>query len=154
MSARYQEGRPQMNQKSFFSSFSTCFRHAFNSFSQLFAFSCFSLFLTSERPASLRAVKRPLPAKRSGEGWGEGCVLVTSRRRYSDLRHLRGQDEACLSLRAAEKGVPVTSRRRYKPNPKGIFIKCRYSDTKPYSSLKPSAPKNKQFQTIAANYLL
>jgi hypothetical protein len=29
---------------------------------------------------SLRAVELPLPAKRSGEGWGEGCVLVTSRR--------------------------------------------------------------------------
>jgi hypothetical protein len=46
----------------------------------------------------------------------------------SNLRHLRGQD---------------------KPNPKGIFIKCRYSDTKRFFSLKPSAPKNKLSQTEA-----
>jgi hypothetical protein len=37
-----------------------------------------------------------------------------------------------------------------KPNPKRIFIKCRYTDTKPCSSLKPSAPKNKPSQTRRA----
>jgi hypothetical protein len=35
-----------------------------------------------------------------------------------------------------------------KPNPKGILSQCRYTDIKPCSSLKPSAPKNKPSQTV------
>jgi hypothetical protein len=35
----------------------------------------------------------------------------------------------------------------YKPNPKGIFVQCRYSDKRRNFNLKPSAPKNKPSQT-------
>jgi hypothetical protein len=56
----------------------------------------------------------------------------------SKIRQLLITSEV-LSLRAAD---PF-----YKPNPKGILSQCRYTDTKPCSSLKPSAPKNKPFQT-------
>jgi hypothetical protein len=51
------------------------------------------------QPQAIRAKKQtfsnlllPLPAKRSGEGWGEGCVPV----------NLAADTEACLSLRAAD----------------------------------------------------
>jgi hypothetical protein len=37
----------------------------------------------------------------------------------------------------------------FKPNPKGIFVQCPYSDKSRFFSLKPSAPKNKPFQTEA-----
>jgi hypothetical protein len=36
----------------------------------------------------------------------------------------------------------------FKPNPKGIFVQCPYSDKSRFFSLKPSTPKNKPFQTI------
>jgi hypothetical protein len=35
----------------------------------------------------------------------------------------------------------------YKPNPKGIFMQCRYNDTRIFLSLKTSTPKHKPFQT-------
>jgi hypothetical protein len=54
---------------------------------------------------------------------------------------------------AAERGllslrVEVGRGEGYKPNSKGIFMQCPYSDKRRFSSLKPSAPKNKPFQTI------
>jgi hypothetical protein len=39
---------------------------------------------------------------------------------------------------------------RHKPNSKGILSQCRYTDTKHFSSLKPSALKNKPSQTRRA----
>jgi hypothetical protein len=100
---------------------SPCFRHAFNSFSQTFAFSCFSLFFPSNAPFvpptvlqteskgnfclmtlySHKSLFQPQALHAKKQTFSNSACL-SLRAADSDLRHLRGQEEACLSLRAAE----------------------------------------------------
>jgi hypothetical protein len=58
--------------------------------------------------------------------------------------------QSCRRERVRDGGCAAeTTCCRHKPNPKGIFVQCPYSDKRHFSSLKPPAPKNKPFQTEA-----
>jgi hypothetical protein len=106
----------------------TWIQQAFNIFSLFSANLCHSSFSPQKFANYLSRVKR----------------AVTSRRRCSlSQRSVRG---GVLSLCAAESDLPHLGGQD-KPNSKGIFVQCRYSVTKRFSSLKPSAPKNKPAQT-------
>jgi hypothetical protein len=59
--------------------------------------------------------------------------------------------EACCHFAPPKGGLGIgdaVTSRRHKPNPKGIFVQCLYSDKSRISSLKPSATRDKPFQTI------